>query len=181
MKKIIIFLLTILLFTGCSEEMTSPTKKVEETLSNYQKLDNSIEHDLDRITDKEQNLSDDNKKSYRNALERQFQNLSYKIKDEEINKDNATVEVEIEVLDYKSSYDKSKKYFLENKDEFTKDEVDEGKIEELAEFITYKIKELANVEDKVKYDVTFNLTKKDKEWVIDDISDEDLEKLLGLY
>lgn len=181
MKKYIILILTILLFTGCDKEMSSPTKKVEEALNNYQNLDNSIDYDLDRIIDKENNLSDENKKAYRSALERQFQNLSYKIKDEEITGDNATVEVEIEVLDYKSSYDKSKKYFLENKDEFTNDEIDEGKIEELAEYITYKIKELTNVEDKVKYDVIFNLTKKDKEWVIDNIDDESLEKLLGLY
>lgn len=181
MKKIILIIIAILLFTGCDREMTSPTKKVEEALNNYQNLDNSIDYDLNRIIDKEKNLSDDDRKSFRNALERQFQNLSYKIKDEEINDDNATVEVEIEVLDYKSSYDKSRKYFLDNKEEFTKDEVDESKLEELAEYITYKIKELTNVEDKVKYDVTFNLTKEDNEWVIDNIDDESLEKLLGLY
>lgn len=181
MKKVLLLITAILLATGCSMNMSSPTSKVEEVLNNYQNLDNSIDYDLNRMVDREEKYSDEDKKSYREALERQFQNLSYKIKNEEIDGDNATVEVEIEVLDYKSSYDKSKQYFIDNKEEFTKDEVDEGKIEELAEYIKYKIKELANVKDTVKYDITFNLQKENKEWVIEDISDEDLEKLLGIY
>lgn len=181
MKKILLVLMTILLLTGCKMNMSSPTAKVEETLNNYQKLDNSIDNDLNKMIEKENNYSEEDKKNYRTALERQFQNLSYKIKNEEIDGEKAKVEVEIEVLDYKSSYDKSKKYFLENKDEFIKDDIDEGKVEELSEFITYKIKELSKMEDKVKHNITFDLRKEDKDWVIEDISDENLEKLLGLY
>lgn len=181
MKKILIFLLAIFLITGCGKNMATPTEKVEEMLNSYQKLDNQVEYNINRIIDKEDKMDDDNKKEYRTALERQFQNMSYKIKNEEIDGDKATVDVEIEVLDYKSSYEKSKEYFTENQDEFLDDEIIDGKVEEIAEYIAYKIKELANVEDKVKHDITFTLTKKDNEWVIDDIDDESLEKLFGLY
>lgn len=181
MKKIFIMLITILLITGCGKNMATPTSKVEELLNNYQNLDNQVDYDIDRVINKEEYMNDEQKKDYRNALERQFQNMSYKIKKEEIDGNKATVDVEIEVLDYKSSYDKSKKYFVENSKEFIDDDIVDGKVEEIAEYITYKIKELANVGDKVKHDVTFSLTKKDKEWVIDDIDEENIEKLLGIY
>ena len=51
----------------------------------------------------------------------------------------------------------------------------------MSEFIDYKIKELKNVTTKVKYDITFNLTKEDDKWVIDDLSDIDRQKIHGLY
>ena len=181
MKKIIISLLVLLLFTGCGKNMDTPTSKVEEALSKYQNLDNSVDYDLNRIIDREGSLEDDDKKTYRTALERQFQNMSYKIKNEEIDGDTATVEVEVEVLDYKTSNENSKKYFTEHPQDFIDEDIVDGKVEEIAEFITYKISELMKVEDKTKYDITFTLRKDNDEWVIDDIDDETLEKLLGIY
>lgn len=182
MKKIIISsLLALLLFTGCGKNMDTPTGKVEEVLSNYQKLDNSVNYDIDRVVERENIENEDDKKVYRAALERQFQNLSYKIKNEEIEGDTATVDVEIEVLDYKSKNEKSKEYFTEHRADFIDEDIVDGKVEEVAEFITYKISELTKVEDKTKYDITFNLTRENDEWVIDDIDDETLEKLLGIY
>ena len=48
-------------------------------------------------------MNEEEKKEYKMLLEKQYQNLSYKIKNEEIVGNNATVEVEIEVLDYATS------------------------------------------------------------------------------
>jgi len=40
---------------------------------------------------------------------------------------------------------------------------------------------MEKVEDKVKYTVTFYLTKKDKEWQIDDLNESTLQKIHGIY
>ena len=103
--------------------------------------------------------------------------LKYKIKDENTDGDKATVDVEVEVYDYRSALDKAETYRDENKDEF----LDDDKKEDSSKYMDYKIAELKKVSDKRKYTITFNLHKEDDEWVLDDISDSDREKLHGLY
>ena len=122
MKKILIYLsLFILLITGCTNNMNTPTKKVEEFLGKYQSMDSEVLTQLDDIVSTDTTMTDDEKKDYRSLMEKQYQNLSYKIKDEEIDGDNATVLVEIEVFDYATSINKSRKYYDEHPDEFKDD------------------------------------------------------------
>ena len=93
-------------------------------------------------------------------------------KNEEISDDKAVVEVEIEVLDYASSIRKSKKYYDEHLDEFKEDDT----------FIKYKLEQMKKVDDKIKYDMSFHLTKsEDGTWSLDSISDVDRQKIHGLY
>lgn len=205
MKKILIYLsLFILLITGCTNNMNTPTKKVEEFLGKYQSMDSEVLTQLDDIVSTDTTMTDDEKKDYRSLMEKQYQNLSYKIKDEEIDGDNATVLVEIEVFDYATSINKSRKYYDEHPDEFkdddkatinddnkdddtlgdkTSDAIDSAKdkIEESSKYIEYKIKQMMNVTDKVKYEITFHLTKVNDTWKVDDISDMDRQKIHGLY
>lgn len=200
MKKILfITILSFLLFTGCENTMiNSPTSKVEEFLNSYQNLDNEVREELENIISKDENMTSEQKQEYQDLLEKQYQNISYKITDEQTNDDTATVDVEIEVYDYQSSITKSKKYYLEHQDEFNEEtsSEDENKVEETIDdikevtedtidtvksYIDYKIQELKNVTEKTKYDITFTLTKEDGEWVIDELSDDDLLKLHGLY
>ena len=46
---------------------------------------------------------------------------------------------------------------------------------------SYKLKELESVTDTTTYTITFYLTKEDSEWKLQDISDQDREKIHGLY
>ena len=201
MKKFfIIGSLFILLFTGCTTANT-PSKKVEEFLGKYQSMDSDVLTQLDNVVASDNNMSDEQKKDYKSLMERQYQNMSYKIKNEEINGDNSTVEVEIEVYDYATSITKSKKYYEEHKDELEdndkdttnnndnnnddnnddNDNVVEDIIESSSKYIDYKIKQLKDVTDTVKYTITFNLHREDNTWKMDDISDIDRKKLHGLY
>lgn len=182
MKKwISLFLIGVLLFvTGCEMMGNTPKDVVEDYLTSYQKRDDSFVEQLEEYLDGE-NLEEEVRKDYQELLEKQHDNLSYEIKKEEINKDKSTVEVEIEVLDYRSNLDQSKKYFLEHQEEFTDQVVDENNIDSLKEFIEYKIKELKNVEDKTKYTTTFELIKVDGSWEIKDIDNDTFMKLYGLY
>lgn len=185
MKRILLGLSFIVLFiVGCTNTMNTPTKRVEELLGKYQKLDSAVLAQLDNVIAEDTTMTDEQKKEYRSLMEKQYQNLSYKIKGEEITGDDATVDVEIEVLDYATSINESRKYYSEHRDEFKDEDIDktETVIDDNTKYIDYKIKELKNVTDKKKYDITFNLVKdKNNNWKLEDISDIDRKKIHGLY
>lgn len=190
MKKFLVIFLGLFLLVGCSDTTNTPSKKVEDFLSKYQKLDKDVLTQLDVTMDNDTTMDDDQKKDYKALMEKQYQNLSYKITDEKQEDNTATVDVEIEVFDYASSITKSREYYKEHKDEFLdkddekKDDGD-NKVEEAMDtvkaFVDYKIKELKNVTEKNTYQMTFNLTKVDGKWKLNDISDTDRQKLHGLY
>ena len=188
MKKIfIISLLSLFLLTGCGNDM-SPTGADEKFLSKYQKMDSEVLAQLDKVVSEDSDMSDEQKKEYKTLMERQYQNLNYKIVDEEIDEDKATVEVEIEVFDYASSIRKSEEYYNENRDMFEQssheenvDREDGDIIKESSKYIDYKIQQMKNVSDKIKYTLTFDLEKKDNEWKVLEISDLDRKKLHGLF
>lgn len=185
MKRILLGLSFIVLFiVGCTNTMNTPTKRVEELLGKYQKLDSAVLAQLDNVIAEDTTMTDEQKKEYRSLMEKQYQNLSYKIKGEEITGDDATVDIEIEVLDYATSINESRKYYSEHKDEFKDENIDktETVVDDNTKYIDYKIKELKNVTDKKKYDITFNLVKdKNNNWKLEDISDIDRKKIHGLY
>lgn len=176
MKKIIVILLGIFLLVGCTDTTNTPSRKVEDYLSKYQKMDDDVITQLDLTLDNDTSMDEDQKKEYKSLMQKQYQNLSYKITDEKIENDKANVDVEIEVYDYQTSINKAKAYFEEHKEELMKDKKDEEKA-----YIDYKIEQMKKVSDKANYDITFNLTKKDGKWTVDDLTDADRQKLHGLY
>ena len=199
-KKIIVFLsLLVMLSTGCGNNMNTPTGKVEEFLGKYQSMDSSVLTQLDKVISDDTTMDDTQKKDYKTLMEKQYQNMSYKIKSEEIDGDEAEVLVEIEVYDYANSIKESRKYYTEHRDEFDDKEIgndgadtdNDGKDEEgevvggavdtISSFITYKIKQLMDVTDKANYEITFHLSKEDGEWEVEDITDVDRQKIHGLF
>lgn len=199
-KKIIVFLSLLVMFaTGCGNNMNTPTGKVEEFLGKYQSMDADVLTQLDKVISDDTTMSDTQKSDYKTLMEKQYQNMSYKIKSEEIDGDEAEVLVEIEVFDYANSIKESRKYYTEHRDEFDDKEIgndgadtdndgmDEegevvgGAVDTISSFITYKIKQLMDVTDKVNYEITFHLTKEDGEWEVEDITDVDRQKIHGLF
>ena len=178
-KKILFVFLGLFLLVGCTDTTNTPSKKVENFLSKYQNLDDDVLTQLDLILESDTEMDEDQKKDYRSLMEKQYQNLSYKITDEKVEDDTATVDVEIEVYDYQTSITKSKEYFDSHKDEFVTD--DDNDETDTKKYIDYKIKQMKDVTDKTTYTMTFNLTKDNGEWVVDDITDTDRQKVHGLY
>ena len=189
--KIIFIGLLLLLVAGCSNSMSTPTNKVEEFLGKYQSMDEDVLVQLDQVIDKDDTMNDDQKDKYKALMEKQYQNLSYKIENEDIEGDRATVDVEIEVLDYVTTIYKAQEYYNEDKYKEKKEDNDNAlddaiddigeAVEESAAYINYKLEELETANDTVTYTMTFYLTKEDGEWVLQDISDLDRKKLHGLY
>lgn len=141
MKKILFVVSALLLFVGCDGIMNSPTKRVEEFLNDYQTMDNEVLSQLDETVNNEELLTDEQKKDYKELMEKQYQNLTYTIKDETIDGNNATVEVEIEVYDYSTAMNEADDYLLNNNSEFVGED---GNIDN-AKFMTYKIEQMKNV------------------------------------
>ena len=195
--KIIFVGMLLLLVAGCGNNMITPTNKVEEFLGKYQSMDEDVLVQLDQVIAKDDTMNDDQKDKYKALMEKQYQNLSYKIENEDLEGDSATVDVEIEVLDYATTVSKAQEYYNDHKDEIeekykekkedndnvVEDAVDDTlqAAEESAAYINYKLEELETANDTVTYTITFYLTKEDGSWVLQDISDLDRKKLHGLY
>lgn len=177
-KKILLMVSVLFLVVGCGNMMNTPTKKVEQFLSKYQTQDKTVLEQLDDVIEAAGTMVDDQKEEYRDLMKKQYQNLSYKIKDETEDGDSATVEVEIEVYDYGKAISEAETYLTTNRDEFLDEDTNEI---DSKKFLDYKISQMKDVKDKIKYTINFTLTKVDDEWQLDDLSDVDRQKLHGLY
>jgi len=179
MKKLLVCLscfLAIFLLSGCSMDNT-PTKKVEHFLDNYRSLNDTVLSQMDEIVSTDNLMSDDQKATYKETLKRQYQDLTYTIKDETIDGDNATVTAEIEVYDYYKITQESDAYYNTNPKEFQ----DESGNLVQSKYIDYRIGKLKDASERIKYTIDFTLKKVDKEWVLDDINDVTRQKIHGLY
>lgn len=177
MKKISLLLIFILIFTGCKNMSNTPTAKVENFMEKYQSMDSSVLNQLDFIVKNNSSLNDEQKSKYKSLMEKQYQNLSYTIKKENINSDNANVIIEIETYDYRNALNKSEEYFKSNREEFIKED---GSID-IEKQWDYKIEEMIKAEDRIKNEIVFILNRKNGKWILNDISDMDREKIHGLY
>lgn len=153
------------MLVGCTMG-NSPTSRVEDLFTKYQKLDEDISMGIDNVVN-QQDLTKDHKERYRKLLERQYKNLSYEIKDELIDGDNATVLVEIEVVDYKKAISD----LTFDSDSYTKESYDEE-----------KLGRLEKAQDKVKYTLEVKVKKdNDGNWKVETLTPEQIKKIQGMY
>ena len=179
MKKMLIAFIMVLFLTGCNNDlMNTPTKRVETMLNNYVTLDEEVVDDLDNTLLEETVMTNEQKSRYKDILKRQYQNLSYEIKDETIDGDTATVEVEIEVYDYRKIIDEADDYLNDNQDEFF---FFFGTTTDISKFNDYKLDLLEKAKDKVTYTLNLTLKKVDDKWTLDDLTDTEISKIHGLY
>lgn len=175
-KKIILFILVVLsiFITGCSFNNT-PKSKVESLLMKYQKNNDSVMSELNDYMDT-LNIDKDSYDEYKKVYTKQYTDLTYDIKDEMIDGDTATVTAQIEVYDYYKIDNDATKYVSDNADMFSSNGVYDS-----AKVMEYKLDKLKSAKERVTYTINFKLTKVDNEWKIDNLSNEDLEKIHGIY
>ena len=165
MKKFLLRMLTVILLialVGC-ELSNNPTSKTEEYLSKYQMLDDDINISYTDITG-DMDVSAEQQKKYEDLIKKQYQNLSYEIKEEKIDGDEATITTEIQVTDYKKVVDK---YNRSAYSSFEYHDLLLEALEQATESITYTI------DFKVVKDQYGN-------WSMKDLGTEDSQKLLGM-
>lgn len=173
MKKLLV-ILSVFLLVGC-ELNNTPTKKIEQFLSNYQILHKDVISDLDGMINKT-NYTSEQKEKYKELMKKQYKSLIYEIKEETIDGNKAYVTVQIEVNNYGKRLVEVENYLDDHRDEFT----DNGVYNE-SKFLSYQIEELEKEKERVKYTLTFSLTKQDGIWEIDDLTDAMEEKINGVY
>ena len=123
MKKLLLCfscIMVIVLLSGCSMDNT-PTKKVENFLDSYRNQDENVLTQLNEMVDSDTLMNDDQKTTYTDIMKKQYEDLTYEIKDEVINGDTATVTAEIEVYDYYKINQEAQDYYNSNPDEFSDD------------------------------------------------------------
>lgn len=162
MKKIYLLIIPILFLVGCSIANT-PTTIAEDYLTKHQMLDKSININYNKITT-DTNLSQSIKDRYKDAIEKQYRDLSYEVKNEKIDGNTAKVTVQIKVKDYKQA--------------FTKYDKNDYSLEDYHEQVLNTIE---TIKDKTTYTIDFILTKDNKgNWQLNAIPNEVEEKLLGI-
>ena len=177
-RKILILVSLLVVLAGCSltGSTTSPKRAVEELFGNYQSLNSEVLDQLDDVIAGE-TLTTTQKSDYEDLMRKQYQNLTYSIKDEVVDGDTAVVTVEIEVYDLAKTNEEAENYVAEHEDEFMGD--DEILSDSL--YQDYKVSKLETVTDRTKYTLDFGLTKKNNKWVLDELSDMERQKIHGLY
>ena len=163
MKKLFLIIFCFSMLVGCTLGNT-PTSRVEDMLTNYQMNKENINVSYTDLTT-DRNLSSDVINGYEDADKKKYRDLSYEVKDEVIDGDNATVTIEVEVMDYKRAINK-----------YNREDYDVNKYHELI------IKELNNTKEIVTYTLDIDLTKDNNDtWKVDELSLENKNKLLGIY
>ena len=174
MKKLILLLVALLLIS-CNLSNT-PKDVVEEYLSQYNALNDSIVLEIDAKVASEE-LSTDNKKLYKKVLLRQYEDLKYEIKEESINDDKAEVLVKINVYDLYKANKESSDYMNLNQNEFN----NINNIFDNNLYNEYRLNKMLDTNDRVEYSIKFYLNKKDDEWSLIEPNRDVLEKIHGIY
>lgn len=174
MKKIIVVLISCLFLIGCGCVVEKASDSVRSYLNKYNLEDESIKNELDKVT---KNFSEDDKKVYEEIMEKQYKDLNYKILEEKYNGDNAIVTTKIQVYDLYNIQENVNKYKEEHKNEFTKED---GSFDN-EKFLKYKLEEMKKETKKIEYTIDFKVHKKDGKWILESISERDLEKIHGIY
>ena len=118
------------------------------------------------------------KETYRKILKKHYQDLTYEVKDETINGDQAKVEVEIEVSDFYKALKETDEFLKDNKKQF----LDEFNKFDESKYIDYQLEKLKNVDKTVKYTLNLKLSKDENEnWILDELDENQEQKILGIY
>jgi len=155
----------------------NPTKRVEEFLGKYQDLDNTIVNQIDTVVADNDGYGAAQQDKYREIIKKQYQDMTYTVKEETVDGDNATVSVEIEVYDLDSAVDEAVAYRATDPDNL-KDA--QGNFQESL-YTDYKLDLMEDTTERVKYTIDFALNKTDGDWQLDDLTQTQKEKIHGIY
>ena len=175
MKKIIVVLITLIMVVGCGKSEKA-SDVVKEYLDKYNNQNEAVMVDLEKII-KEENLSDNQAKVYKDIMIKQYKDLSYKISNETYNGDEANVTANIRVYDLYTAQKDAEEYKNNHRNEF----IDNDRNYDANKFLDYKLEEMKKTTKTIEYTINFKVIKKDGKWVLDKVNTETLEKIHGIY
>ena len=178
MKKVLLFMLFILVLitTACSLNDGKPNDAIETLFERYRNKDDSVVEQLKEVIMVE-SLTDNQKIKYQDLMERQYNSLGYVIKDVKEDYETAVATVEITVLNYKEALANSEEELKNNPEKFNDEN---GNFSE-EKYMNYKIDLMEKTDDTISYTLELNLHKENGMWVVEELSNNDISKIHGLY
>ncbi len=174
MKKVLSFLLIILLLTGCGK--STAKNAVESYLKKYKNLNSEVLVDLEKEIESK-SLNEEQQDIYRDVLKKQYKDLSYEIIEEEYDDDVSYVTVKINVYDFYKAENDADLYLKNNPDEFNNENGDYDR----DKFIKFKLERMKDTTEKQDYTIIFTVTKENDKYEVVQPTEEDLKKLHGVY
>ena len=178
MKKFLLAIFIILLSACSLMQANTPKERVKELLDKYKNQDTNIIYELENVISSE--YTGDYKERYKELMLDQYKNMEYDITDEIIDGDTAIVTADVTVYNYGSIIDSANDYLRKHEEEFYKKDSENKEIDK-EKFMEYKLDLLENTSDRKTYTLEFTLTKENNEWKLDDLSNENISKLHGIY
>lgn len=176
MKKIIVIFVVLLITTGCFKKI-SAKDVVSNYLNNYVNLSKDVQISLNKVLDENKEFNNDNKNMYKKVMQRQYKDLKYVILTEEYDNDKALITVNLNVYDLIKAEESASNYLSSHLSEF----YDDNDIFDNTKYINYKLDLMSKSVDRVDYTIVFFLYMKNGKWVLEQPTDEDLEKIHGIY
>ena len=161
---------------GCIKE-ESAVDKVKKYLNSYQNLSSNVIKDIDKVINENKEFNDAHKILYKDILLDQYRSLKYSVLSEEYDDDKALIKVNITVRDLNKAEDNSLDYLSKN----LKDFYNEDNTFNREKYITKKLELMKEVNETKDYEINFYLYKKNNKWILEQPSDDDLEKIHGIY
>ena len=178
MKKILLCLISIFCLVGCSiGPANTPSKAVEEYLDRYVHNDDLVMNELDEYVIDKNYLKDEYKDTYKEVLKKQYSDLKYEITDEKYDGDIANVTVKITVYDLYKVQKDADEYLANHSDEFKNAEgnYDSNK------FMKYKLSKMKDTTETIDYTLNIKTMKTNNKWEVEQLSNEELQKINGVY
>ena len=178
MKKILVLFISLMLLAGCSFFKTGTAEMAVDTFfSKYKMKDEKVIKDLKETISLE-DMTEESKKKYQDLMEKQYDTLSYTIKNvNKISDDTKDIEVEIRVFDYKSALLEAEAELSSNPEKFNDEN---GKFSN-SKYMDYKIEKMEKVTDMTDYTLNLNVVKENDKWTVTDITNDDIAKIHGMY
>lgn len=175
MKKVIVIVI-VLLISGCSSNIMAKDV-VKDYLDGYINLSKDVKRSLDKTIEENKEFNDINKDMYKKILLKQYKDLKYVILNEEYDGDKALITVNINVYDLNKAEENAEDYLSTNLKEF----YDERNKFDNQKYIDFKLNLMYEASERIDYTVVFFLNRVNKKWVLEQPTDEDLEKIHGIY
>ena len=176
MKKFIVLFTVLVFVSGCTKEKTAP-QVVSNYLNEFQLLTKNISDEIESSLNNEKEYNAEHKKIYKEILTRQYKDLKYDIFKEEYDDDKALIYVNVNVYDLKKAEDDAVLYLSDHLSEF----YNKNNVFDNDKYLSYKLNLMLNTSNRIDYEIIFYLEKKSSKWILLQPTDNDLEKIHGIY
>lgn len=166
---LVITIVIVVVFYFIFNKNNSPAYKAEEYLEKYNNLDseviNKIEYNFsDKLSKKQFNR-------YKKIMKKQYKKMFYSVVSEEILENEATIKVDVTVINYNNCMNKA----IDNVTMLS------STYNTPAKQVDYKLSSLEKCKDKVTYTIDFCFKKDGIKWVMDELSEADIDKINGVF